>query len=48
MTGTTGVVSISDVLTTVDCTNISSNMSVHEEEHVHWGRRVEGPQWEQR
>ncbi len=28
MTGTTGVVSISDVLTTVDCTIVSSNASI--------------------
>ena len=46
MTGTTGVVSISDVLTTVDYTIVSSNMSIQGEGHVHCGR--EGPQCEQR
>lgn len=48
MTGTTGVVLISDVLTIVDCTNVSSIVLLHREEHIHWGRWEEGPQCEQR
>ena len=47
VTGTRGVVSISDVLTTVVCTIVSLMVSIHGWEHLqHWGRREEGPQWE--